>query len=149
MGIFCLAYTFPFFPLTPLTGDLRYSLCLTDCSMSYVPIQLKGQQYYEALGCPEVNTVCLLVTGLWQLQSKEEPCQACRAGCKHSPYQGNEGQCALREDMASIHTGTHTHTETKHTALWQLTQGLSHRKTALQDHSACSVRTDALWHHGV
>ena len=61
MGIFCLTYTFPFFPFTPLTGDLRYSLCLTDCSMSYDPIQLKGQQYYEALGCPEVNTlsVCL------------------------------------------------------------------------------------------
>ena len=87
--------------------------------MSYDPIKLKGQQYYETLGWPEINTlpVCLS-QACDNFRAKRRPCQTCRSGCsyhssKHTPYQGNKGQYTMRKDMASIHTRTHTHTHTQ------------------------------------
>ena len=51
----------------------------------------------------------------------------------HTPYQGDNGQQTLKKDVAGIHTKTSSHT--KNTELTQSTQGCSHIKTPLQDHS--------------
>ena len=52
---------------------------------------------------------------------------------KHTPSQWDNDQHTLRKDMAGIHTKNSP--RTKNTGLTQSTQGSSHRKTALQDHS--------------
>ena len=80
-------------------------------------------------------------TGLWQgsntHRAKRRPHSTFRAvsgpHTSHTSYQGNNGQRILRKEMADIHAKNSLHT--KNIKATQPTQGHSHIKIVLQDHS--------------
>ena len=60
-------------------------------------------------------------------------CRLCLPQHKSHHYEGDNSQHTLRKDVADIHTKNSPHT--KNIGLTQATQGHSHIKIALQDHS--------------